>query len=443
MRYVLAGLLILVPVLMGATADKPNILFILADDLGYGDLGCYGQKEIQTPHLDRLAKQGMRFTDCYAGSTVCAPSRCCLMTGMHTGHSRIRDNSFTPLAPEDVTVAEVLKKAGYTTGVIGKWGVGRAGSTGIPTRQGFENFFGYLNQVYAHNYYPPFLWRNEQKISLEGNQGGKKTQYSHDLFTREALTFIEKNKGGPFFLYLAYTIPHANNELGRVTKNGMEVPDYGLYADRDWPQPQKGYAAMITWMDRAIGEIMERLKTLGLDDNTVIFFSSDNGPHAEGGVRPTFFKSAGPLRGIKRDLYEGGIRVPMIVRWPGKVKPGVVNDHVCAFWDFLPTAADMAGVAPLRGIDGISMLPTLLSKQQSDHEFLYWEFRRRAKGFHGPRVIQAVRMGQWKAVQKKGESMELYDLESDVGETINVADKHVGIVSRIMEYLKNARTVSK
>jgi len=436
----------------GQAGRKPNIIFILADDLGYGDLGCYGQKKIKTPNLDRMAAEGIRFTDAYAGSTVCAPSRCALMTGYHMGHALVRGNGRVPLRPEDVTVAELLKRAGYATGIIGKWGLGEAGSTGIPTKQGFDYWFGYLNQHHAHNYYPTFLWRNEQKVRLDNvvpkedrAGGGKATvrrQYSHDLFAQEALAFVEKHKAEPFFLYLAFTIPHANNEAGR---EGMEVPSDEPYTNEPWPQRQKNMAAMVTRMDRDIGRLFALLKKLGIDDDTIVFFTSDNGPHREGGNNPNFFDSNGPLRGIKRDLYEGGIRVPMIVRWPGKVKPGTTSGLPWAFWDFLPTACEIAGVEPPKGpgpsgaegIDGISVLPAIPGRKQKGHDCLYWEFHER--GFS-----QAVRMGKWKAVRKgTTRPIELYDLAADIGETTDIADKHPDVVARVAEILKTARTDSK
>jgi len=427
-------------------AGRPNIIFILADDLGYGDLGCYGQKQIQTPSLDRLAAEGMRFTQCYAGSTVCAPSRCCLMTGLHTGHARVRGNDRIPLRPEDVTVAEVLNAAGYTTGLVGKWGLGEPGTTGVPNRKGFDEFFGYLNQRHAHNSYPEFLWKNEQKYPLEGNVekngvSSRRAQFSNDLFTREALSFIDRHSKGPFFLYLAYTVPHANNERGAAEGNGIEVPSDAPYSDRPWPAAQKNYAAVITRMDADIGRILKRLRDLGIDDNTIVFFSSDNGPHKEGGADPTFFRSAGPLRGIKRDLYEGGIRVPMIVRWPAHVKAGVVSDQVWAFWDFLPTAAELAGAPAPRNIDGISMTPTLLGEKaagrtQRNHEFLYWEF-------HEGGFKQAARMDDWKAVRPApSKPLELYDLKSDIGEQHNVAAEQPDVVAKLEACLKTARTPS-
>jgi arylsulfatase A-like enzyme len=420
-----------------APRRKPNILFVLADDLGYGDLGCYGQERIQTPHIDRLAAEGVRFTDCYAGSTVCAPSRCALMTGLHTGHCRVRGNARVPLLPEDVTVAEVLKGAGYATGIVGKWGLGEPDTTGIPTRQGFDYWFGYLNQGHAHTYYPDYLWRNEERVPIPGNEGGGKGEYSHDLFTQEALDFIHRQAGGPFFLYLAYTIPHANNELGAQTGNGMEVPSDIPYSDQPWPQPQRNHAAMITRMDRDIGSVMRLLKEVDVDRDTVVLFTSDNGPHKEGGGDPAFFRSSGPLRGYKRDLYEGGIRVPMIVRWPGLIGPGRASDQVWSFWDLLPTAASIAGVKPPAGLDGISMLPALLGRKQRQPEYLYWEFHER--GFE-----QAVRMGQWKAVRHGiRKPTELYDLANDLAETADIAASHPEVITEIEAILGECRTESK
>jgi len=414
---------------------KPNIIFILADDLGYGDLGCYGQQKIRTPNLDRLAAEGLRFTQCYAGSTICAPSRCALMTGLHTGHTRLRGNDLKPLLPEDVTVAEVLRAAGYTTGLVGKWGLGEPDTTGVPNRQGFDSFFGYLNQRHAHNYYPDYLWRNEEKVPLANAVANgvatKKIQYAQDLFAEEAIAFVERSKDKPFFLYYAVTIPHANNEARNA---GMEVPSDEPYSARDWPQNEKNFAAMVTRLDTDIGRLMARLKELGLDDDTFVFFTSDNGPHHEGGHDPDFFDSSGPLRGIKRDLYEGGIRVPMIVRRPGVVPAGATSDHVWAFWDFLPTAADIAGAETPKGLDGLSVLPALGGEKAPEHKYLYWEYHERGDA-------RAVQMGDWKAVRlaRKG-TTELYNLRDDLGETRDVATAHPDIVTRLEAVMQSAHT---
>ncbi len=434
-----------------ALAAPPNIVFILADDLGYGDLGCYGQKLIKTPNIDRLAAEGMKFTQCYAGSTVCAPSRCALMTGLHTGHCRTRGNGGggvprgnVPLAPDDICVAELLKKAGYRNALTGKWGLGEDGSTGIPTKKGFDLFFGYLNQHHAHNYYPDYLWRNESRVELANPQSKnegvaeKFITYSPDLVLDEALKFIDANKEQPFFLYFATTVPHANNEKTRATGEGNEVPSDEPYSNEKWPQAEKNKAAMITRLDRDVGTLMAKLKELKLDDNTIVFFTSDNGPHQEGGNKPEFFASSGPFRGIKRALTDGGIRMPMIVRWPGHVKAGSVNDHVWAFWDFLPTACDLAGIATPAGLDGISIVPTLTGKgEQKTHEFLYWEF-------HEGGTKQAVRHDKWKAIRlAPGAPLQLYDVVADPGEKANIAKEHPDVVAKIEEYLKTARTESK
>jgi arylsulfatase A-like enzyme len=418
---------------------KPNLILILADDLGYGDLGCYGQQRIATPNLDRLAAEGIRFTQAYAGSTVCAPSRCCLMTGLHTGHAWVRGNQFPdlPVRPQDVTVTELLKRAGYATGLFGKWSLGGLGSTGYPLAKGFDEWFGFFSQTHAHNYYPEHLLDNNTVYLLRGNFGAKKQEYAHDLFTQRALKFLERQKSAPFFLHVCYTIPHANNEMGRDTGNGMEVPSDAPYSTKDWPQPEKNFAAMVTRMDADVGKLLAQLKKSGQEENTLVIFTSDNGPHREGGHSAEFFQSSGPLRGIKRDLYEGGIRVPMLARWPGQIKPGQVSDQVWAFWDFLPTAAELAGVAPPAGTDGISMLPALLGKPQKSHEYLYWEFHER--GFH-----QAVRWGDWKGVRfGRKTPLELYGLKTDLGEKNNVAAQHRDIVAKIEQTLARARTDSQ
>jgi arylsulfatase A-like enzyme len=426
---------------------RPNIIFILADDLGYGDLGCYGQTKIKTPNLDRLAAEGMRFTDFYAGSTVCAPSRCALMTGLHCGHATIRGNSKVPLRANDLTVAELLKKSSYHTALIGKWGLGNEGTTGVPQKKGFDEFAGYLDQTHAHDYYTDYLWRFDPKTGFDAkkliyeNAGGKRGLYIHDLFTTAATNFVkinkpeELNRYQSFFLYLAYTIPHANNEEGRLSGNGMQVPSDAPYSSESWPQAEKNKAAMITRLDADVGKLLEQLKHLKIDDNTIVFFTSDNGPHKEGGVDPKFFNSSGPLRGIKRDLTEGGIRVPMIARWPGKIKPGTTNSEPWAFWDFLPTAAEIAREKPPEKIDGISFFPALLGKTQTNkHDFLYWEFHER--GFQ-----QAARMGDWKAIRPQaGEPIELYNLKSDIGEKTDVAKQNPEIVAKLDNYLKTART---
>lgn len=439
-----------------AETARPNIIFVMADDLGYGDLGCYGQKLIQTPNLDRMAQEGIRFTDFYAGCTVCAPSRSVLMTGQHMGHTHVRGNAggnidVQTLRPEDVTVAEVLKQAEYSTALCGKWGLGddASGNTGLPNDQGFDYFYGYLNQVHAHNYYPEFLWRNKEKALLRnevvsngrkyanfaGGYATKRVDYSHDLVCDEALRFIERNQDGPFFLYLALTIPHANNEGTRGTGNGQEVPDYGIYADRAWPDQDKGQAAMITRMDRDMGRLFDKLRELKLDENTVVMFTSDNGPHNEGGHNPERFNPSGPVRGMKRDLTDGGIRVPFIVRWPGTVKAGQVSHHVGYFGDLMATAAELSGAKPPKNIDSVSFVPTLLGKpeRQGEHEYLYWEFYERGGK-------QAVRAGNWKAIRQPmftGKTV-LYDLSQDIHEDHDLAADHPDVVKRLEAMMDEA-----
>ena len=419
---------------------RPNIIFIMADDLGQYDLGCCGGTHILTPHIDRLAATGVRFTQCYAGSTVCAPSRSVLMTGRHTGHTTVRGNSAAvggppsqgriPLNAEDVTVAEVLKSAGYTTGIVGKWGLGEPGTPGIPNKQGFDFWFGYLNQRHAHNYWTEYLWRNTEKVEFAGNSPENRKVYSHDLMTKEALAFIRRAAEGskPFFLYAAYTIPHGS----------LHPPDDKPYTDKPWSQAEKNYAAMVTRLDGDVGRLMALLKELGLDSDTIVFFCSDNGwTPAYCGAR-SVLKSGGPLRGNKGNLYEGGIRVPMLVRWPGRIKPGAVSDQVWAFWDFLPTAADLAGADAPAGIDGISMLPAILGREQKlQHEFLYWEFR--TGGFQ-----QAVRWGDWKGIRHGTQQpLELYNLKDDLSENSDVANGHPEVVKKIEAFMAGARTPSK
>jgi arylsulfatase A-like enzyme len=430
--------LIALPAQAQRARHRPNIILILADDLGYGDLGSYGQKFFKTPNLDRMAREGIRFTQFYAGAPVCAPSRASLMTGLHQGHAYVRgntdmNNQRVSLRQSDVTIAEVMKSAGYRTGIIGKWGLGEPATSGIPNRKGFDYWFGYLNQNLAHNYYPDYLWRNESQVTIP------KGTYSHDLFTQEVLDFIRRERSGPFFLYLAYTIPHANNELTRKTGNGMEVPDDAPYSNESWPQQEKNYAAMVGRLDADTGKIFALLKELKLDDDTIVIFTSDNGPQGkdEGGYDQTFFNSSGALRGIKRELYEGGIREPLIMRWPGKIRGQQVSNHIWAQWDLLPTFAAVAGVRPPSGLDGVSMLPLLTGGRFPNHEFLYWEF-------HEGGYAQAVRMGRWKAVRHGANGpIELYDMQTDLKETVDLAAKQPAIIKRAAEIMRREHVESE
>jgi len=430
---------------------KPNIILILADDLGYGDLGCYGQRLIRTPNLDRMAAQGVRFTQAYAGSTVCAPSRCCLMTGRHTGHCTVRGNVDVLMRPDEPTCATVLKQAGYTTACIGKWGIGHPPPPDDPHEKGFDHFFGYLSMWHAHNYYPEFLWRDGRKVPLRNvvehpethNKPGQAAltgrareplDYAPDLFTAEALEFIDGRKE-PFFLFLSYTIPHANNEAGRFGAHGMEVPHLGPYARADWPEPEKAKAAMISRMDGDIGRLRDHLRRRGIEGNTLVIFTSDNGPHREGRVDPAFFDSNGPLRGIKRDLYEGGLRVPFIACWPGTIAPGRTCEHVAAFWDLLPTFAELAGRPIPPGVDGLSMVPSLLGLgTQKEHEYLYWEF-------HEGRSQQALRLGPFKLVRPGPSApIQVYDLRTDLSERHDIAADRPDLVARARALFQQART---
>lgn len=410
----------------------------MADDLGYGDLGSYGQRVIQTPNLDQMASEGLRFTNCYAGSTVCAPSRSVLMTGWHTGHTTVRGNfgkygvvglgggeGRVPLFAEDVTVAEVLKEAGYTTGMTGKWGLGEPNTTGHPNDQGFDEWFGYLNQRRAHTYFPDFIWKNKEKYDLPRNRDGKHVTYTHDLFTEFALDFVSRHQKAPFFLYLPYTVPH----------DKYEIPDTEPYSDKPWTDDEKVHAAMITRLDRDIGSLLKRLKDLDLDENTIVFFCSDNGAAKRWEGR---FDSSGKLKGHKRDMYEGGIRTPMIVRWPGRVTANTTSDLPWYFADVLPTFAELANAKAPAGIDGVSVLPTILGKKQDLSErYLYWEFFE--NGFQ-----QAVRQDNWKAIRLAlGEPLELYDLSNDESESNNIAANHPKIVAQMETILKTARTPSE
>ena len=438
-------------------ARRPNIIFILADDLGYGDLGCYGQKKIRTPHIDRLAAEGTRFTQFYSGAPVCAPARCTLLTGLHTGHAHIRDNGELPtegqrpIPDSTVTLAEVLKSGGYHTGVVGKWGLGGPGTEGEPNRQGFDHWFGYLCQRQAHRFYPQHLWRNGEKVVLEANEGGKRGQYSHDLIANEALQFVRDAagaKGGkPFFLYVAFTTPHVDLD---VPEDSMR-PYVGQWEEKPFPgdhyraekHPRAAYAGMISRMDRDVGQLMALLKELNIDDSTLVLFSSDNGPSYAGGADAAFFNSAGGLRGLKGQLFEGGIRVPLVARWPGRVPAGKTSDHVAAMWDLLPTFAEAGGCELPRGLklDGVSFLPALLGQPgQKRHQHLYWESPAR-------QGAQAVRLGDWKGVRlgvkrDPAAKAQLFDLKDDPAESRDVAGEHPDVVAKIERVMREGRSES-
>ncbi len=440
----------------------PNIIYILADDLGYGDLGSYGQEKIATPHLDQLANDGIRFTRHYSGSTVCAPSRSVLMTGLHTGHTPIRGNQEVkpegqwPLPASAKTLADGLKEVGYVTGAFGKWGLGYPGSEGDPVNKGFDHFFGYNCQRYAHRYYPEYLWENEEKVYLEGNDWTTTQTYAPDLIQQKTLDFIRENRDTSFFAFVPIVIPHAElivpdddiyqNYLGKFPETpyvGRPGADYGpalvisMYCSQE--NPHATFAAMVHRIDQYVGEIVKVLEELGLSDNTIIMFTSDNGPHLEGGADPRFFNSNGGLRGFKRDLYEGGVRVPFIVTWPGTIKQGSVSDHQSAFWDVLPTLAELTGF-DYGETDGISFLPELMGREQPKHEFLYWEF-------HEMGGKQAILMDEWKAVRLNvgkdpNGPLELYKLESDPFEEDNVADMHPDLVESFARMMDEEREPS-
>lgn len=432
-----------------AAERPPNIVYILADDLGWGDLGCYGSKYLKTPRIDQLAAEGMRFTDHYSGSCVCAPTRSSFLQGLHTGHARVRNNGSylrktrVALETNDVTVGEILQSAGYRTGVIGKWGVGEERSTGVPNEQGFDFWYGYLNQRNAHHYYPPFLWKNQAKALFPDNPT-RRTDYSHDHFTEQGLAFIAHNKDRPFFLYMAYTIPHVDLDVPEDSKAPFvgtlpETKPYGTPGGQHYrhePKPHATFAGMVARLDRDVGRLVDHIDELGLGENTLVIFTSDNGPTSAGGADPEFFDGNGPFRGIKFQLYEGGIRAPMIARWPRHVASSSQSNHVCAHWDMLATFADVAGVdAPPS--DGISIRPTLLGGgEQREHELLYWEFY---KG----KIERAARMGDWKAiqvgvVQNPPAPIELYNLASDPGETTNIADQIPEVLAEITRRMDEA-----
>ena len=457
------------------SAERPNIVFVLADDLGYGELGSYGQRRIRTPRLDRLAAEGIRFTQFYSGSTVCAPSRGTFLTGRHTGHAYVRDNQELggfldeeergqiALPPDHPTVARWLQARGSTTAVIGKWGLGGPQSTGVPTKQGFDFFFGYLDQKQAHNYYPTHLWRNEERYplrnayfsphqKLEGDPRDPKsyekyrgTDYAIDVMTREATDWLRANRSKPFFLYFAPTIPHVALQVPEAALKEYEgkFPETPYTGDNRYlPQrtPRAAYAAMITYLDAQVGRILDTLKEIGADERTLVVFTSDNGGTFDVGGAPTgFFESNGPLRGHKTNLYEGGIRVPMIARWPGRIRAGATSDHVGANWDMWATFAELTGGEPPAETDGISIVPTLLERgTQRRHDVLYWEF-------HSQGSSQAVRMGRWKGIRNNAAKqpvgpIELYDLERDLGETTNVAAANPDVVRRIEALMKSSRT---
>ena len=414
------------------TKTPPNIIFIMADDMGYGDLGCYGQKHIKTPRIDRLAAEGLRFTQAYAGGPVCTPSRCSLMTGMHNGHSAARDNIphyHTYLQENDVTVAEVLKQAGYKCGGVGKWSLGDAGTVGRATNQGFDRWFGYLNQDHAHYYYTEYLDDNDARLELTGNAESH-AHYSHDLMAEQALQFIRENKDAPFFFYGAFTIPHFASK--DEDPHGLAVPSTVPYTKTDWDERSKKYAAMIDRLDKDVGRIVELVEELGLTDNTMIIFTSDNGGHFD---VAEFLNTSGPLRGFKRDLTEGGIRVPFIVRWPGKVPAGATSDEIITFWDMLPTFAELAGVKAPDGIDGIAVADALKGGSvQHPHDYLYWDY-----GHCRDRYDQAVRMGNWKGIRHgRDGKIQIYDLATDIGETNDVAEEQPKVVKKIAAIMETA-----
>lgn len=459
---ILAAFSVLCLATSSVAAEKPNIIYILADDLGFGDLGCFGQKTLSTPHIDQLAADGMKLTRHYSGSTVCAPSRCVLMTGRHTGNASVRGNNPVLLKPGEATLATKLKEAGYRTGCFGKWGIGHPPPRTDPNDRGFDEFYGYVNMFHAHNFYPEFLIRNGAIETLDNvlddiwkdretfrmgepkeGAGVAKVQndYAPNLITDEAIRFITESGTEPFFLYFALNMPHTNNEAGRPPyNNGMEVPDYGEFAEKDWPAPEKGFAQMMRLIDDYVGRIVAEVEKQGKTDETLIIFSSDNGPHEEGKHLVDFFDSNGELRGKKRDLYDGGVRVPTIAKWPGKIKPGSESDHLSGFQDIMPTLGEVAGFTTDPDLDGLSLIPTLLGnrEQQKKHKFLYWEFLEQG----GKKGVTTER---WKAILLDTEKpnpkpIELYDLESDPSETTNVAEKNPDIAKMMTDWILKSHT---
>jgi arylsulfatase A len=461
LRHLSLLLLAAAPAFAAPASRPPNLIFILADDLGYGDLGCYGQQRFATPHLDRLAAEGLRFTQHYSGNTVCAPSRSALLTGLHTGHTPVRGNleiqpeGQHPLPAATVTLPKVLKAAGYVSGVFGKWGLGYPGSEGEPLRQGFDRFYGYNCQRLGHHYYPHHLWDDTRKVILERNAGTARGDYAPELIHRETLAFLERNRDRPFFLYVASVIPHAElvapeAYLARHRgKYGRETPYRGVDGGPEFrrgpyesqAEPKAAFAAMVNLLDDQVGEIVAKVRALGLAENTLIVFASDNGPHREGGHDPDYFNSSGGLRGTKRDLYEGGIRVPLIAWWPGTVRPGTETKHVSAFWDVLPTFAELAGVRAPAGIDGISFAPTLTGRgRQAPHDYLYWEFHE-----GGGRL--ALRQGDWKVVRydvlaRPDGPVQLFHLPDDPQEKTDLAAREPQRAAALAQLLRGARTES-
>ncbi len=431
------------PEVFAQQTSKPNVIYIMVDDLGYRDLGCYGQELIETPRIDRMAAEGMRFTDCYSGHGVCAPARSVLMTGLHTGHTPIRDNralvggtegarghARISFDDEVVTTAEVLKSAGYTTGLTGKWGLGEPGTDGVPNKQGFDEFYGYLNQAHAHNHWPNWLWHNTEKVDLGKRERGLNEYLSHHLFTEFSLNFIRENQAGPFFLYVAYTLPHWP----------LKMSDYGQYADKEWDDNAKAYAAMVSLIDRDTGRILDLLEELGIAENTLVFFCSDNGASSRW---DGLFNSCGEMQGDKGSQHEGGIRVPMIAWQPGSVPAGVVDDTPWYFADVLPTLAELAGAdaeVP-ENIDGVSVLPTLRGQEQDLSErFMHWE---NTPGNPEGRLRQASRRGQWKAMRTYGsDHFELFDLSENHAEATNVAGEHPEIVAQFRQFMDQAHIPS-
>lgn len=398
-------------------ANRPNVIFILADDLAQNDLGSYGQKLIKTPRLDQFAAQGVRFTQAYTGAPVCAPSRASLMTGLHMGHCPVRANRETkpegqfPLPQGTYSVAQLFKSAGYATACTGKWGLGLFDTTGSPLKLGFDHFFGYNCQRHAHSYFPTYLYRNDQRFELDGKT------YAQNLIMDDTLAWVREHKDQPFFLYFAVTLPHGK----------YEIDSQGEYASRDWPEMEKTYAAMVSRLDSDVGRLMDLLKELKLDEQTLVILSGDNGSqlYPDSPAYARFYPEP-RLRGIKRSMYEGGLRQPSLARWPGKIPAGVVSDEPWAFWDFLPTMAALLEVPLPEGVktDGLNVLPVLQGGKGAQRECFYWEL-------HEGTSNQAVRFGNWKAVRNApGKPLELYDLASDVGEKNNVADKHPELIQK-------------